>query len=353
MKKQKKVSFERQLIIDLMQLIISRIRAYDWLLSLYMRNGVGADVKLREVLNQREKGDIDKFVYVYVPAVTKTIVSQPLAVSKETTGGLRALDFNQSNSNVFGSFRGCGSTFTGERIRGDATYGAKQLTDFSMGRDVATKQAIANVGMPWKSDSLTRILKPFDPYEQDKWWEDMLISLGKQQLLEAMKKLNFSTIIRALRVNMSWMFGMMQHESGLNEEAINKAGTDHIVAYGLIQFTESGARSVGSTVADLKRLGLEFQLSMILRFYENLFKKMAPRHFGDVKKANFMPASLGWQDDVVLFSLGSKAYRQNPSADFDGDGHVTVADLNMRVLEFIEQLKKGRGIQHVEIGKRL
>ena len=133
-------------------------------------------------------------------------------------------------------------------------------------------------------------------------------------------------------------------------------------ASGLIQFIESTARSLGvqptlekpslvtSTSGDGKlwatwrvlAMPIVEQLPLVERFYLNAFGTSVPTNLWDYYT---VPWGAGWglSTSTVLAPRGSSVYEGNKGLDYNGDGQITVGDLDAHL----------RKIQGYASGKRI
>lgn len=130
------------------------------------------------------------------------------------------------------------------------------------------------------------------------------------------------------------LLGLIASESGFNPAAGEIGG--HV---GLIQFSASSARSVGTTQAALKRMSRAEQMKYVDKYFENWnLKKGASA--GQLYATVFAPAYASGDPNKVLYSSPSIEYRSNVPLDSNKDGKITVAEIGGR----IEQKKKEFGI---------
>ncbi len=130
------------------------------------------------------------------------------------------------------------------------------------------------------------------------------------------------------------LLGLIASESGFNPAA-GEIG-DHV---GLIQFSASSAKSVGTSQAALKRMSRAEQMKYVDKYFENWnLKKGASA--GQLYATVFAPAYASGDPNKVLYSSPSREYRSNAPLDSNGDGKITVAEMGGR----IERKKKEFGI---------
>lgn len=151
------------------------------------------------------------------------------------------------------------------------------------------------------------------------------------------------------KTNPRHMLAVSAYEaSGINPAASNPAG-----AYGLFQFTEASRTKIGwlKPMAMIATLPSEEQLPLIDRY----FKSHAPYgSIGEVYGETFLPgrmADRGRSPNTVLTEAGEKEkfYESNKSLDSNGDGKITIADLEASALNAV----KSMGPRWTEIMARL
>jgi LysM repeat protein len=106
-------------------------------------------------------------------------------------------------------------------------------------------------------------------------------------------------------------------------------------ATGLIQFLRGTAQELGTTIDELAEMSAERQLD----FVESYLSKYAGRmnNVEDTYMAVFYPIAMGRPSDSVLFSQGSRAYRQNAGLDHNHDNRITKAEATAGIHERIHR----------------
>lgn len=140
------------------------------------------------------------------------------------------------------------------------------------------------------------------------------------------------------------LLGLIASESGFNPAAGEIGG--HV---GLIQFSASSAKSVGTSQAALKRMSRAEQMKYVDKYFENWnLKKGASA--GQLYATVFAPAYASGDPNKVLYSSPSREYRSNAPLDSNRDGNITVAEMGGR----IERKKREFGIQdQITLGQPL
>lgn len=129
------------------------------------------------------------------------------------------------------------------------------------------------------------------------------------------------------------LMGVMNAESGLNAQAVNKSSG----ATGLIQFMPSTAKGYGTSTSALRNMSAEQQLVYVEQ-YLTKNKKAAGFANGEKMSAGqiyalvFLPARAKRD---VLTSSGEKFYSANKGLDKDHDGKITKSELDARAKRFM------------------
>lgn len=126
------------------------------------------------------------------------------------------------------------------------------------------------------------------------------------------------------------LLAIMNSESGLNPQAVNKNGG----ATGLIQFMPSTAKSLGTTTEALKNMTAIQQLDYVEKFLVNAKNKSALKNkthlsAGDLYALVFLPGRAGRE---VLTTQGECYYASNKGTDENHDGQITKTDLGNRLM---------------------
>ena len=109
-------------------------------------------------------------------------------------------------------------------------------------------------------------------------------------------------------------------------------------AVGLIQFVESTAQDLGTSTAELARMGRVEQMAYVERYLQPYAGRM--RTVGDIYMAVLYPRAVGRAGSYVLFEQGDGAYGANRGLDENGDGLVTKREAAARVRQ---RLRGGQG----------
>lgn len=156
-----------------------------------------------------------------------------------------------------------------------------------------------------------------------------------------------------LRLNPSYMAGVMFHESGFDPAIRNRWCTqqaaasgygsswirDHCAA-GLIQWMPATAAAFGVTTDEIVAMSAVEQLGLVERY----FRPFAGRatSMADHYLIVFWPAAVGKPLSHVLAREGSAAYSQNKGLDLDHDGAITVGDIEAQMRDRVLARATGR-----------
>ncbi len=138
----------------------------------------------------------------------------------------------------------------------------------------------------------------------------------KENRKEFTEKVN--NICTELQIEANWLMFVMWFESRLNPQATNPISK----AQGLIQFMPSTARSLGTTIEDLKRMSNVQQLDYVLAYLRPYKGRM--RTWVDVYLAVFYPRAMGNPNFVITSDIVAK---QNKIFDLNKDLDISVKEI--------------------------
>lgn len=121
-----------------------------------------------------------------------------------------------------------------------------------------------------------------------------------------------------LRISPDWLMFVMWFESKLNPHAVNPISG----ATGLIQFMPSTARSLGTSVEDLKRMNNVEQLDYVLAYLRPYKGRM--KRWIDVYLAVFYSKAMGNPNFVITSDIVAK---QNKIFDLNKDLDISVKEI--------------------------
>ena len=118
----------------------------------------------------------------------------------------------------------------------------------------------------------------------------------------------------------SWLMACMKFESNFNPEARNP----HSSASGLIQFMESTAEGLDTTIEAIRSMSSMEQLEMVDAYFRPYFGRI--HSLSDCYLAILNPASIGLAEDAIIFPAGSRAALANRGLDINHDNAVSKAE---------------------------
>jgi hypothetical protein len=99
---------------------------------------------------------------------------------------------------------------------------------------------------------------------------------------------------------------------------------------GLIQFMPDTARSLGTTVEALREMTAAQQMQYVEKYFDSV--RLPPgSSAGRLYAYVFLP---GRANREVLTSRGEAFYEANRGLDMDGDGNITITDLDVRMARY-------------------
>ena len=111
-------------------------------------------------------------------------------------------------------------------------------------------------------------------------------------------------------------------ESGGQGNAVNAQSG----ATGIIQFMPSVARSLGTSVEELRQMTPAQQVPYAVQYFKSK-GITADSPADDYALAVAAPAFIGQPDETVVYKKGSAAWQQNPAWRPSGGGDITVGDI--------------------------
>lgn len=125
-------------------------------------------------------------------------------------------------------------------------------------------------------------------------------------------------IAKNLEINPDWLIKAIYYESGWSATIVNNIG-----ATGLIQFTKTTARYLGTTTKQIAKMPILEQLDLTEKYLSH-YKKHLTSYF-NVRLALFYPDALG-KSCYIIGMYPSKTYTENASIDVNKDKILTVYD---------------------------
>jgi len=158
-----------------------------------------------------------------------------------------------------------------------------------------------------------------------------------------------------LGVNPNWLMQTFWAESKMKATAANRGSDGHLVAAGLLQFTQASgivSSKIVSSLDAILKMGPVQQLELV-RWYFASRRGMLKSYY-DVYAHTFFPAAIGRPDNWVFQTKTLSAAtiaKQNPAIS-KGKSQITVADFKNYVFNVVPKLNQdsvfGRAITTIE-----
>ena len=129
-----------------------------------------------------------------------------------------------------------------------------------------------------------------------------------------------------LGIDASNLIAIMKSESSLNPQAVNPVTG----ASGLIQFMPNTAKSLGTTVEEIRKMTAIQQLPYVEKYFKSV-RVQPGSSAGRLYAYVFLP---GRANREVLTQAGENYYESNKGLDVDRDGKITIADLDARLAKY-------------------
>lgn len=150
-------------------------------------------------------------------------------------------------------------------------------------------------------------------------------------------------IASTLNIPSIWLQHIMYSESGLNHLAVNGIG-----AVGLIQFTKSTAKSLGTSADALLKMTNVQQLDYVLKYFKiQIATYGTPKSILDAYLLVFYPAMVKKDEN---FSLPATMYASNKGMDMNKDGKITKSDVKAYLEKRIgEKISLSPGLGNINL----
>lgn len=148
---------------------------------------------------------------------------------------------------------------------------------------------------------------------------EYLVTSNKEAFLAKVR-----AVSSRLGIDPNWLMAVMYKESRINPAAVNPVNG----ASGLIQFIRSTARSLGTTVEQIRVMSNVDQLDLVERYYQPYRSRI--KSAIDLYLATFFPIAIGKPDNWVLQASGIPASliaAQNAGLDYDKDRDIEVGEV--------------------------
>jgi hypothetical protein len=170
---------------------------------------------------------------------------------------------------------------------------------------------------------------------------------GKKVSPEFKKKV--IEISKRLGTNPDYLMAIMAFETGRTfDPAQRNLAKPKNGPVGLLQFTEVGAKSIGTTKDELANKTALEQLDCVEKFLEQS-KKLGLKKIEDLYAAVHWPAAVGKDVSHVLYSKHSPStklknyYETNKGFDQNKDGNITLDEAAKKVKEVLAEGELYRG----------
>ena len=191
------------------------------------------------------------------------------------------------------------------------------------GNPFSTTPATPTVSTPASAKAQNDNLSGIPSYEVGSY-TPACSSVKSKAFLDKVKE-----IARRLNCNYKDLLGVMNSESSLNPQAVNKSSG----ATGLIQFMPSTAKALGTSTEALKKMSAVAQLDYVEKYLQQAkrnagFGQMQPISGGQLYALIFLPARA---KNEVLTTQNEKYYKPNKGLDNNKDGKITKSELDTRI----------------------
>lgn len=134
------------------------------------------------------------------------------------------------------------------------------------------------------------------------------------------------TMARKLGVPPAWVMAVMYAESRFDASVYNRKGSG---AVGLIQFMPSTAMELGTSSQALSNMSPVAQLAFVQAYFEQVKQRYGPyQSLTDFYLAVLFPKARLQDPCYILYHRPGRAYQQNAGLDLNGDGAVSVSDID-------------------------
>jgi|SRR5690554_4903135 len=136
-----------------------------------------------------------------------------------------------------------------------------------------------------------------------------------------------------LEIEVNWLMACIAFETGetFSPSIQNKLSK----ATGLIQFMPRTAKSLGTTIEELKQMTAVDQLTWVYKYFKPYKGKI--KSLEDCYMAILYPAGIGKPPDYAIFTSPSIFYSQNSGLDSNNDGIVTKSETCAKIWQKFEK----------------
>lgn len=142
-------------------------------------------------------------------------------------------------------------------------------------------------------------------------------------------------VAKKLDIPAEWLMSVMYSESKFNPAAVNHKGSG---ATGLIQFMVPTVKDLNDKMgtelymSDIRNMPAVNQMDLVYHYLDGVRQKYGSfMSLTDLYLAILYPRAIGKDYCYTLYAKPSRRYTQNSGLDENGDGRVTVSDIDKRM----------------------
>lgn len=159
-------------------------------------------------------------------------------------------------------------------------------------------------------------------------WGQRIIKIGGREFLDSIL-----WVEDVLKLSADALIPCMMFESKLDPKARNPVST----ASGLIQFMESTAKRLGTTIQAIRSMDALSQMNYVYKYFRGFGSDLSKWDYADCYMAILWPAGVGKPMDYRLWARGSTQYGVNSGLDKNKDGQVTKAECAQKIQALLSQ----------------
>ena len=190
------------------------------------------------------------------------------------------------------------------------------------------RPTVAGTSNPYKPKlrpkELSNRTKVYQPETKDNWWSNIRGGGIFEKDIEFKKSVENTA--KRLGIKPEWLATTMSFETQHTFDPSNKSKNSS--ARGLIHFTSSVAKEVGTSHNELLRMTRVEQMPYVEAYFEKFKGKI--KSLDDTYLAVFAPARVGTSSSVV-YQDPNKTYKPNKGLDLNNDGIITKDETLWRV----------------------
>ncbi len=136
-------------------------------------------------------------------------------------------------------------------------------------------------------------------------------------------------VSQELQVPPEWIMAVMKAESGFNPTVRNKKGSG---AVGLIQFMPAVAKELQVRPSELAQMEAHIQMDFVQQYLQQVRARYGEyQSLTDLYLGILYPKARYQDPCFALYAKPSKSYIQNAGLDENGDGVVSIHDIDQRM----------------------